>query len=80
MGAAFGAGFGAGAFWGAGFACGAAGLAGLLLGSAAKAGATQVITAKANAISKAFASCCNFMIDMIGLLSSLSEFFTCQDS
>lgn len=80
MGAAFGAGFGAGAFWGAGFACGAAGLAGLLLGSAAKAGATQVIRAKANAISRTFASCCNLMIDMIGLLSSLSEFFTCQDS
>ena len=80
LGAASGAGLGAGACLGAAFAWGAAGLAGLLLGSSAKAGATQVITAKANAISRTFASYCNLMIDMIGLLSSLSGFFTCQDS
>jgi len=78
LGAGLGAAFGAGL--GAAFAWGAAGLPVLLWDFSAKAGATHVIRAKTNAINRTFASCCNLMIDMIGLLSSLSGFFTYQDS
>ena len=79
LGASAGAALGAGACLGSAFAWGAAGLPGLLLDSSAKAGPRQVINAKVNAISRVFAACCDLIVAMIGLLSSLSGFFTCQD-
>lgn len=83
-GAALGAGLGAGATLGAGLGAGLGTAFGAAFGwrdvgfsfdSFAKAGAMQVVIATASVMRSTFASCCNLMIAMIGLLSRFSGFF-----